>query len=139
MKGSLGVQSQITFLYYHQIEPATSFYEETMGFELVEDQVWAKIYRVGGTAYVGIVAGEKGYHSPQKENAVLVTVVVDDVATWYEHLQRQGVRMLSPLEHRQEIGIQCFFLQDPGGYTLEVQQFMNPRQAEIFGGAGAAR
>ena len=134
-----GVQSQITFLYYRQIEPAASFYEETMGFELVEDQGWAKIYRVGGAAYVGIVAGEKGFHSPQEKNAVLVTLVVDDVAAWYEHLQRRGARMLSPLEHRQEIGIQCFFLQDPGGYTLEVQQFMNPRQAEIFGSAGAAR
>jgi predicted enzyme related to lactoylglutathione lyase len=139
MKDLQAVQSQITFLYYRQIEPAASFYEETMGFELVEDQGWAKIYRVGGTAYVGIVNGEKGFHSPQEENAVLVTLVVDDVAAWYEHLQRQGVRMLSPLEHRQEIGIQCFFLQDPGGYTLEVQQFMNPRQAEIFGSAGAAR
>ncbi|MGD9147513.1 MAG: VOC family protein [Anaerolineae bacterium] len=138
MKGLQGVQSQITFLYYRQIEPVANFYEETMSFELVEDQGWAKIYRAGGTAYVGIVAGEKGFHSPQERNAVLVTLVVDDVAAWYEHLKSQGVRMLSALEHRHEIGIQCFFLQDPGGYTLEVQQFMNPRQAEIFGGADSA-
>lgn len=136
MTGLQGVQSQITFLYYRHIEPAASFYEEIMGFELVEDQGWAKIYRVGGTAYVGIVAGEKGFHSPQEANAVLVTLVVDDVAAWYEHLKSQGVRMLSTLEHRHEIGIRCFFLQDPGGYTLEVQRFMNPRQAEIFRGAG---
>jgi predicted enzyme related to lactoylglutathione lyase len=139
MKGLQGVQSQITFLYYRQIGPAAAFYEETMGFELVEDQGWAKIYRVGGTAYVGIVAGEKGFHSPQERNAVLVTLVVDDVAAWYENLKSQGARMLSTLEHRHEIGIQCFFLQDPGGYTLEIQQFMNPHQAEIFGGAGPTR
>jgi len=138
MKSLQGVQSQITFLYYRQIEPAASFYEQTMGFELVEDQGWAKIFRVGGTAYVGIVAGEKGFHSPQERNAVLVTLVVDNVAAWYKHFKGQGVRMLSALEHRHEIGIQCFFLQDPGGYTLEVQQFMNPRQAEIFGGADSA-
>jgi predicted enzyme related to lactoylglutathione lyase len=139
MKGLKGVQSQITFLYYRQLEPAASFYKETMGFELVEDQGWAKIYRTGGNAYLGIVAGEKGFHSPQERNAVLVTLVVDDAPAWYEHLKRQGVSMLSALEHRHEIGIQCFFLQDPGGYTLEVQQFLNPRQAEIFGSAGPAR
>jgi predicted enzyme related to lactoylglutathione lyase len=127
-----GVQSQITFLYYGQIEPAASFYEETMGFELVVDQGWAKIYRTGGNAYLGVVAGEKGFHSPQEKNAVLVTLVVNDVAGWYDRLKRLGARMLSELEHRQEIGIQCFFLQDPGGYTLEVQQFLSPYQAEIF-------
>jgi predicted enzyme related to lactoylglutathione lyase len=136
MKGFQGIQSQITFLYYRQIEPAASFYEETLGFELVEDQGWAKIYRTGGNAFLGIVAGEKGFHAPQERNAVLVTLVVDDVPGWYDRLKRLGVKMLSDLEHRQEIGIQCFFVQDPGGYALEVQQFLNPRQAEIFGCAG---
>lgn len=31
-----------------------------MGFELLEDQKWAKIYRISGPSYLGIVAGEKG-------------------------------------------------------------------------------
>ena len=129
------VQGQITFLYYRQIEPAAAFYEELMGFEVVEDQGWAKIYRAGGNAYLGIVAGEKGFHTPQEKNAVLVTLVVDDVAPWYEHLVAKGVNMLSKLEHREEIGIRCFFLEDPGGYALEVQQFLRPRQIEAFSAA----
>ena len=69
---------------------------------------------------------------PQEKSAVLVTLAVDDVAAWYERLRSRGAKLLSELEHRQEIGIQCFFLQDPGGYALEVQQFLNPYQAEIF-------
>jgi predicted enzyme related to lactoylglutathione lyase len=127
-----GLQAQITFLYYRQIEPAASFYEQIMGFQLVEDQGWAKIYRTRGNAYLGIVAGEKGFHTPQERNAVLVTLVVDDAAAWYAALKKWDVQMLSELEDRPEIGIRCFFLQDPGGYTLEVQQFLQASLVEIF-------
>jgi catechol 2,3-dioxygenase-like lactoylglutathione lyase family enzyme len=130
-----GVQGQITFLYYHEIEPAARFYEEVLGFDLVEDQGWAKIYRIADSAYLGVVAGDKAYHTPQEKNAVLVTVVVGDALQWYDTLKRKRVPLLSELEHREEIGIRCFFLEDPGGYTLEVQQFLRPEQVEVFGGA----
>ena len=134
MTDAKGVIAQITFLYYHQLEPVVSFYEEILGLELVEDQGWAKIYRVHGDAYLGIVAGGKGLHSPQRDNAVLVTLVVDDAAHWYTELNRTSIEMLSELENREEIGIRCFFVRDPGGYTLEIQQFLNPKQIETFGG-----
>jgi predicted enzyme related to lactoylglutathione lyase len=130
----LDVQSQITFLYYRDLEPAANFYTEILGLEQVVDQGWVRIYRVAGNAFLGIVAGEKGHHAPQERNAVLVTLVVDDAARWYDALQRQGANLLSSLETRNEIGIQCFFLQDPGGYALEVQQFLSPVEAAIFQG-----
>lgn len=126
------VQGQITFLYYREIEPAAVFYSEVMGFELIEDQGWAKIYRVGGNAYLGIVAGDKGFHTPQERNAVLVTLVVNDIEGWYERLKSRGVKLLTELQHREEIQIRCFFLEDPGGYSLEVQQFLKPHLAELF-------
>ena len=131
---SKGIVAQITFLYYHELEPVIPFYEEMLGLEQVEDQGWAKIYRVQGDAYLGIVAGEKGLHAPRPENAVLVTLVVDDAARWYTGLVEAGVEMLSGLENRPDIGIRCFFIQDPGGYTLEIQQFLRPEQIRVFGG-----
>lgn len=127
------VQGQITFLYYHEIESAAAFYGGVMGFELIEDQGWAKIYRVGGNAFVGIVAGDKGFHEPQERNAVLVTLVVNDIEGWYERLKSRGVKLLTELQHREEIQIRCFFLEDPGGYSLEVQQFLKPHLAKLFG------
>ncbi|HSJ59484.1 MAG TPA: VOC family protein [Anaerolineae bacterium] len=128
----LGVQSQITFLYYHDLEAAAAFYGNVLGLEMVEDQAWARIYRVSGNAFLGIVAGEKGFHRPQEQSAVLVTLVVDDVPGWYEHLKSQGVKLLSELQHREEIQIRCFFLEDPGGYTLEIQQFLRPDLVRLF-------
>jgi catechol 2,3-dioxygenase-like lactoylglutathione lyase family enzyme len=134
MEASGGVKSQITFLYYREMAPIAPFFEETLGLELVEDQGWAKIYRMAGTAFLGVVAGEKGFHVPREENAVLVTLVVDDVSRWYERLRGSGVELLSEVQHRADIQIRCFFFRDPGGYTFEVQQFLKSALAEVFHG-----
>jgi len=126
------IQSQVTFLYYRDLRPIASFYEDIMGFELVDDQGWAKIYRVGGNAYLGIVAGEKGFHEPQEKNAVLVTLVVADVSRWYDYLKTKGVRILTELQEKEDIQVRCFFFEDPGGYSFEVQRFLKPDLASIF-------
>lgn len=132
----IAVNAQITFLYYPDLEPAASFYEEIMGFQLVEDQAWARIYRVAGNAFLGIVAGDRGFHRPQARNAVLLTLVVDDVPGWYERLAGRGVRLLTEVQHRPEIQIRCFFFEDPGGYTLEIQQFLKPDLDAVFRSGG---
>ncbi|MFO7742322.1 MAG: VOC family protein [Anaerolineae bacterium] len=131
-RSGLGIQSQITFLYYRDLEPIERFYGEVLGLELVEDQEWAKIYAVGGKGFLGIVAGERGFHQPRDENAVLVTLVVDDVSGWYEYLRRQGVNLLTGVKEVEQIQVRAFFLRDPGGYTLEVQEFLDPEVARMF-------
>jgi predicted enzyme related to lactoylglutathione lyase len=126
------IQSQITFLYYQEIEPISSFYEEILGLELVEDQGWAKIYRTSGNAFLGVVSGEKGFHQPQDKNAVLITLAVADVPAWYAYLKDKGVKMLSEIIHSEEIQVQCFFFEGPGGYSYEVEQFLKPELGQVF-------
>jgi predicted enzyme related to lactoylglutathione lyase len=126
------VKSQITFLYYRDLQPVAAFYQDVMGFDLVEDQEWAKIYRVGGNAYLGIVDEARGFHQVQEENAVLVTLVVDDVFWWREYLESKGVKMLTGVRDVESIQVRCFFCQDPGGYTIEIEQFLRPDTIQIF-------
>ena len=128
----LDVQSQITFLYYRDLGPISRFYEEVMGFKLVEDQAFAKIYRVNKNAYLGIVDEKRGFHKAQEKSAVLVTLVVDDVSGWYDYLKQQGVKIVRELREIEDIQIRCFFLDDPGGYVIEVQQFLKPEVVRIF-------
>ena len=128
----IAAQSQITFFYYHDLESAARFYEQTMRFELVEDQQWAKIFRVAGRAFVGIVAGDKGFRRPQDYNAVLLTVLVNDVDAWHDHLKEQGVKFLTDIQDKPEIQVRCFFIEDPGGYAVEIQEFLKPHLREIF-------
>ena len=128
----LKVQSQITFLYYRHLQPVSKFYQEVMGFELIEDQGWAKIYRVSGNAYLGIVDEERGFHKAQEKSAVLITLAVDDVFWWYDYLRRKDVKILTDLREVEDIQVRGFFLEGPGGYTIEVQQFLKPDVARIF-------
>ena len=126
------VQSQITFLYYHDLEPIARFYQDIMGFELVEDQGWAKIYRVSGNAFLGIVDEKKGFHRVQPKNAVLVTLAVADVLWWYDYFKSKGVKLLTEIRESDEIQVRCFFAEDPGGYAIEIEQFLKPEAARIF-------
>lgn len=126
------VQSQITFFYYRQLEPAERFYGDVLGLQLVEDQQYAKIYRTASNAFLGIVSGARGFHQPRPENAVLLTLVVDDVSEWYTYLEQSGVDLLTSVKEMEGIQVRGFFLKDPGGYTLEVQQFLDPDVARQF-------
>lgn len=126
------MDGQITFFYYPDLKAAAEFYQHLMGFELVEDQRWAKIYRITGSGYLGIVAGEKGFFKPQKHNAVLLTLLTQDVKDWYERLKSKGVKLLTGIQEKRDIQVRCFFLEDPGGYALEIQQFLKPAQVKLF-------
>lgn len=126
------VQSQITFLYYEDLDPIARFYEEILEFERVEDQQWAKIYRTSSNAFIGIVDGQRGFRQPLANSAVLVTLVVDDVIGWYEKLKTRGIKILREPQVYDEIQIHCFFFEDPGGYAYEVQRFLKPELEHIF-------
>ena len=127
-----GISAGITFFYHKDIEPAVRFYGEIMGFQLVSDQGWAKILRIAGNSYMGVVAGEKGFHRLQEKNAVLLTVVVDNVQAWHERLRETEAILLTELQDKPDIQVRCFFLQDPAGYAIEIQQFLDPRTAQEF-------
>ena len=126
------IQSQITFLYFKELEPVISFFEDTMGFEIMDDQGWAKIYKIGRDSYIGAVAGEKAFKQPQDESAVLITMLTVDVPGWYEYLKGKGYKILRELQDRPDNQVRCFFFEGPGGYAFEVQEFLNPKLAEIF-------
>ena len=127
------VASQITFFYYKDLTAAIDFYERIMGFELADDQGTCRIYRVGGTAFLGIVDENHGHcKAPEKESSVLVTFVVDDVRGWYTYLKEQGVKLTSELLDKPDIQIEAFFFEDPEGYALEAQCFLNPELRPIF-------
>ncbi len=120
----------ITFFYYDSIANIAPFYEDTLGFELVLDQGLARIYRIAGRNYFGIVDGNKGHLRHQPRSAVLLTIVAEDVAGWHARLQAKGVPGLSEMLR----GTYCehFFFEDPAGYAIEVQRFHDPAVAKLF-------
>ncbi|CDN49098.1 VOC family protein [Neorhizobium galegae] len=120
----------ITFFYYEDIHAVAPFYENVLGFELVLDQGLARIYRIAGKCYLGIVDGKRGHLKHQEKSAVLLTIVAQDVEGWHKRMKEAGVKGLSEMLR----GTYCehFFFEDPAGYAIEIQRFHNPDVAKLF-------
>jgi len=126
------ITSQVVFLYYDNLEEAAKFYSQVMGFELVEDQGWAKIYQSSASSFIGIVDGARGHHPTRSENSVAIALGVSDVMVWYQHLVDHNVTIKTQPGFHEGIQVEGFFAQDPGGYTIEIQRFAKPELADIF-------
>jgi lactoylglutathione lyase len=117
-----GVRGLITWLYYKNLPGAMRFYEEVMGFKLVVDQDWSKIYKVSQDGYVGLVDEKKGYHRSSEKKPVIICLNVDDADSWYEKLIKKGVEIEEKLQESKRLRIKVFMFKDPEGYVIEIQE-----------------
>jgi predicted enzyme related to lactoylglutathione lyase len=120
------VNGILTFFYYKDLEKAAKFYRNVMGFQLIQDQKWAKIFKVRDNAYIGCVDGNVGYHKYSEIKPVMLTVIVDDPDVWYEHFKKHGVDTINEPHDDKELNLRIFLLHDPEGYVIEIQKFHEP-------------
>jgi catechol 2,3-dioxygenase-like lactoylglutathione lyase family enzyme len=107
---------------------------------LVLDQGDCRVYRTCGNAYLGFCkrAGApqpsktEETHSPTQAPlaGLLYTLVTDDVDGWYNYLQQCGVEIEAPPKLNETYGIYHFFVRDPNGYLIEIQNFLDPNWLE---------
>lgn len=120
------ISEQIVMLYYANFEAATRFYGETLGLEPRLLEPWVNIYSCAERCSIGVLrAGATGvYHQAQERNAVMVSIVTDDVEAWYRRLRgATGVKFLKDIHDSSAIPIRTFLVEDPGGYALEFFQW----------------
>lgn len=115
----MSFDDQIVFVYVRDLDRASKFYGDLLGLELVLDQGGCLIYRVAGSAFLGICdqverAGIEGS---------LVTLVTEHVDLWFERLVGAGAEIIRPPQHSEEYRIYNFFARDPDGNRLEIQRF----------------
>ena len=77
--------ASITFLTYEDMHAGDHFYREVLGLPLIEDQGWAKVYRIHGSANVGIVEARRGQVEKPVGSGVLLSIVVEDVEIAVEY------------------------------------------------------
>ena len=116
----------LTFFYYKDLAKAAEFYEKIMGFTLIQDQKWAKIFKIRDNAYMGCVDGNVGYHKYSDTKPVMLTVIVDDPDAWYEHFKKNGVKTINEPHDDKALNLRIFLLHDPEGYVIEIQKFYEP-------------
>ena len=118
------ITDQVTMFYYKNIDDATHFYGDILGLENTLDWTWVRFFRTGASSTVGLVTeGDGGWHKVQDRNAVMLSLVTDDVDAWYSALsQRDDVPILKPLGNSGPV--RSFLMEDPGGYTVEFFQWL---------------
>ena len=126
------LSSQITFLYFKELNGPAHFFEEILGLQKVDDQGFAKIYRISGGAFIGIVDEARGYCDAPTAKNVLITLVTEDVHQWYQRLKTAGVAVDAAPAVQEKANVECFFFEGPGGYAFEIQKFLNPGVAMHF-------
>jgi lactoylglutathione lyase len=120
------IEGQITFTYYNDLEAAAEFYGDVMGFELVIDVGFAKVYRVYGETHMGIVDGNLGSIKAADEKPVMISFIVEDIESWHGYLKERGVDVFQPPMEAAYLKMKTMLFRDPEGYVLEVLEFLTP-------------
>lgn len=119
----LGFNATIVWFYYKDMEGVQRFYEEVMGFDLLVDQGWTKIYRIGPTGYFGLVDEQRGMHSYTEDKAVTLSFFTDNINGWYDYLSSNDRVEMRSKKIEVEDEYKAFIAYDPEGYYLEWDVF----------------
>jgi len=118
------ISEQITFLYTADLENTADFYEKILGLELWRDQGTCRIYQVSSDGFLGFCQSDKAQREHSDIICTLVTPQQSDVDDWYERLKTRGVEFVKPPEINPKYQIYHCFLNDPNGYLIEIQYFL---------------
>jgi catechol 2,3-dioxygenase-like lactoylglutathione lyase family enzyme len=130
---SRNVIANNSFFYYRDLEAASAFYTDTLGFETVAEYGFAKILRIAPTSYVTLVDSASGMSFAQSPKTVALALVTDELDQWYEFLVGEHVSMrgsgFSAIEGSPHDG---FVVVDPEGYYLEFERFNDHHENHLL-------
>ncbi len=112
-----------SFFYYSDLDRATSFYSQTLGFRMVADYGKARIFQIAATSFLTLVDSTIGMHSSEEAKTVTLASVVTDVQGWYAYLQEQQLPFHKELTQGPGQSYDGFVVLDPEGYFLEFVRF----------------
>ena len=131
MTGSPAVGQLITWVYCEDLAATCRFYRETLGLPEVIDQGPARIFQAAPGAFIGVCRAFEGRVVGPKGS--MISLVTDDVDAWYDRLSAAGVKTQGPPRTLEAFNITCFFAEDPNGYVIEFQRFLDPAWAAATG------
>lgn len=125
------LSSQVTFLYFTDMEKATKFFDEVLQLEKVYDPGWSTVWRTGEHAFVGAVKADEGSIQVKERGGVLVSLTVHNIEEVREHLLLL-IPDVSEIKQVKELALKSFFLTGPEGYPFEIQQFTSGELNQLF-------
>ena len=119
----LGFKATVVWFYYKDMEGIQRFYEDVLGFDLIVDQGWAKIYPVGPTGYFGLVDETLGMHNFTEEKGVTMSFFTADIDGWWDYLNSRDEVEMRHEAVEDDDRYRAVVAYDPEGYFLEWDVF----------------
>lgn len=120
----LVVKAAVFWTYYNDLQRAAEFYQAFFGLPLLVDQGWAKIYRIAGSGFLGLVDGKEGMHQAAERKRVTLSFITNEVKNWFAYASAYPDFTLREGGLTQESEqVDLFVGFDPEGYFLEWDQF----------------
>ncbi len=121
------IKENTLMFYYKDLAVVVPFYEKTLGLTKTFDETWVKIFQLTPSSSIGLVQeGETSFHRAQADNAVMLSIVTEDVDAWYQRLkQTEGIVFLKEIYNNKNVPIRAFLVEDPGGYSIEFFQWLD--------------
>lgn len=114
---------QISWVYSEDLVRSEWFYAELLGLRLLRRESGARIYRTTAGAAIGVCqVFEDRVVEPR---GCMISLVTSDVDGWYQRLNSAGARTRGEPHWLERFGIYTFFAEDPDGYIIEFQQFLD--------------
>ena len=115
-------QGSIIFLGVENLEEMDKFYRGLLNFNLEKDQGLCRIYNIPGG---GKIAFSEHIEKTIAEKSPILTLLTEQVDEVYNKLKKKNIVIKSLPKENKKFNIYHFFLEDPAGYTVEIQKFLS--------------
>ncbi|MGI9263064.1 MAG: VOC family protein, partial [Woeseiaceae bacterium] len=88
-----GTTASNVFFYYEDVEAATTFYRDVLGFRVAADYGFAKIMQAAPKSFVTLVDHNMGMHSSDEPKTTAIALVTDQLDEWWDYIQAQDIAM----------------------------------------------
>ncbi|MEM6429603.1 MAG: VOC family protein [Deinococcota bacterium] len=116
----------IAFYPCQDLAATRDFYTRDLGLKLVREQETCLIFRVAAAGYVGFCQLEATQPALAHHNALIITLLSEDVEAVYKRCLALGIETEGAPKHNTKYNIEHFFAKDPDGYRIEIQRFLEP-------------
>lgn len=115
------IRATNAFYYYDDVEAATVFYRDTLGFETVVDYGFARIMRTADSSYLTLVNAADGMHSSAEPKTVALTLFTDRLTDWHAYFGSLGIVTRISFDPRRDEKPASFAIEDPEGYLIRFE------------------
>ncbi len=121
------VATQITHLYYNDLEEASIFYKEKIGLKEVDSLE----FKISEHAFIKLHS-RNVLHPESQPNSTAIALLTDQLPAWYARVKNVGIPIKYTYKPKDGGPHDGFVAIDPGGYLLEFEEFKQHPENELF-------